>query len=576
MALVVFSAALLVQCIGAWTDSQTTDEAVHLSAGLSYWRTGDFRLNPEHPPLIKLLAALPLLPFRNLPLMTSGAAWNEPNEWTIGAHFLYRQSMNNFSLGRLILFGGRLPIILLWAAFGVTLYFCCRRWGEWAATLALVAFAADPNWLGHGHLVTTDVGVAAAFFFVILAVEAYVRRPTWGRVSILAGLFAAAQVTKFSALILWLIVPVLGWLALAYHPSVFRWRHWWRMMGMTIGAGLIVTWAVYGFEVKSMTRDRQLAAMWQSRRTFIAEDRSPSDRPFLERVIVATPPGTWFGNVIDHAGQWSVPAYSYWRGIIALDNHQFWGHDAFLLGQASTLGWWYYFPVAFAVKTPLLTVLALLASAGFGMAVFTVRCRARRPWRAVVPLTGWMFGLPPIVFFLWSMTSHINIGVRHIFPVYPFVWMAVGRLASKPFGRLRPWMTALVIGGGLIVTAAAAWPHTIGYFNALAGGTSGGHRILLDSNLDWNQDIWRLQSWLRHNQVTSYSLALFGSIPQASIFPQAKPIPGTSEVDRGIQPTWPVIISAGQLYNLEGPFRWLRGYRPDTTIGTSIYVFDAH
>ncbi|MBI5466668.1 MAG: hypothetical protein HY975_00420, partial [Candidatus Kerfeldbacteria bacterium] len=109
MATATVIGALSLQCIGAWQDSQTTDEAVHLAAGRSYWQTGDFHLNPEHPPIFKLLAASPLLLLPGTNLNTNDAVWRSGNEWQIGAEYLY-DSPAQFQYGTQgILFVSRLP-----------------------------------------------------------------------------------------------------------------------------------------------------------------------------------------------------------------------------------------------------------------------------------------------------------------------------------------------------------------------------------------------------------------------------------------------------------------------------------
>ncbi|MBI5467272.1 MAG: hypothetical protein HY975_03635 [Candidatus Kerfeldbacteria bacterium] len=174
------------------------------------------------------------------------------------------------------------------------------------------------------------------------------------------------------------------------------------------------------------------------------------------------------------------------------------------------------------------------------------------------------------------MTSHINIGLRHIFPFYVFLSLTAGSICATLARRRASWLpvTATLIIGVSALVAINAWPNTLGYFNRLVGGTTNGHAYVLDSNLDWNQDIWRLRTFLQQHGFTSVHLALFGSIPADKVFPGRLPVLTDEDVDRGVQPTGLVVISAGQLYNEDGPFHWLRSYTPNWRVGSSITVYD--
>ncbi|MBI2984471.1 MAG: glycosyltransferase family 39 protein [Candidatus Kerfeldbacteria bacterium] len=568
LVVMIVGGTMLWQFIGAWQDSQTTDEAVHLAAGVSYWRTGDWRLNPEHPPLTKLLAAIPLLALRQLHLPLDRPAWSERNQWLFGAAMVYGSIAGPFG-PRLIMWLGRWPMIVLWGAIGLLIYSWSRqRWGPTGGLVSLTFFAFDPNWLGHGHLVTNDVAAAGFFFASVWALDRLARTPTWSRVLILTVLFAAAQLSKFSNLILWIIIPLVGAVIASRGHSLFRWRWWWRMMVSLALITPVLIWTTYGFEIERIDQDPRINQLWQERQWLLESGQIAEQRSIVQQLVRWTDPnsasGQWVTSVLQH----SIPAYSYWRGVFSTMTHNYAGHAAYLFGQFSLLGWWYYFPVALAVKTPLVTVVLLLVAGWLGWE----RWRRHRRW----PDDVWLLGLPPLLYFLWSLTSHINIGLRHIFPVYPFLWLWLGSLAAQPWPRwpgLRHW----VIGLGLslsVMTAFRAGSNTIGYFNALVGGTAGGHRVLLDSNLDWNQDLWRLRSFLNRQRFPEVHIVLFGSVPLEKIFPGAKPVLTDDDVGRGRRPSGVVTISAGQLYNVNGPFKWLRSKSPQWRIGSSILVYD--
>lgn len=562
------------QCIGAWQDSQTTDEAVHLAAGRSYWQTGDFRLNPEHPPLIKLLAAVPLLFRPDTRIDTSSVQWAQRQEWLVGSTMLYDQ--RSTEQAQMIMFLGRLPMIIVWGVLGWLIFIWARqRWGAWAGIIGLLVYSGDPNWLGHGHLVTTDVGLALGFFATIWLLDTFLRQPSWSRWWWLCLVFGLTQVTKFSAIILWVIVPLVALIALTYRSTRMTGRWWWRLVGGLCLVTALVTWAAYGFEVKRIDSDPRIGQLWQERQVLIDSGTINQQPPIVQRLIAWSDPAKPSGQWLIRASHWSVPAYSYWRGLFSTLSHDVWGHPAYLLGQSSQGGWWYYFPIALLVKTPSITLILLLTAVAIGFLRLYHRPRSA-PWSAVIPVDAIVLGLPPLMYFVWSLTSHINIGLRHIFPIEPFFFLAIGSLVSwRAVANTFTWKkTLLVLACGLPLTAVLSWPHTIGYFSEIIGGPRQGYRYLLDSNLDWNQDIWRLRNWLAHRQFPEVHLVLFGSIPYHALFPTSLPVLQDDEVARGQRPSGIVVISAGQLYNQYGPFAWIRAYRPRWRIGSSLSVYD--
>lgn len=560
-----------MQSIGAWQDSQTTDEAVHLSAGRSYWQTNDFRLNPEHPPLIKLLASVPLLFMPGTQIDTASQIWRDRQEWEVGITMLYGPDRAGRQ-AQLIMFLGRLPMILVWAALGGVIFAWARsRWGNLAGLMSLLAYAFDPNFLGHGHLVTTDVGVALGFVGTIWLTDRFLRQPTWSRLGWLSLVFALTQVTKFSAIILWVIVPLLGLMYLAYRPAHFSGQWWWRLVASLVVMTSVVTWVVYGFQVQPIDSDPRIAQLWQERQQIVEHGLVDQQPPIVKKVIGWTDPQSPTGRWIESASHWSVPAYSYWRGLTSTLSHNVWGHPAYLLGQTYDFGWWYYFPVALAVKTPAITLLLVLGSGLYGGLQWFSRFRGRS-WSSRIPFDAWLLGFPPLLFLAWSMSSHINIGLRHIFPIEPFMFLSIGSLVTVG-GRL--WQRGLLLAVcTLPIVAITSWPNTIGYFSGMFGGTREGYRYLLDSNLDWNQDIWRLNSFLHQHRFDEVHMVLFGSVPYRTLFPGSLSVLTDQEIDQGLKPSGIVIISAGQLYNQDGPFSWLRPYHPNWRVGSSITVYD--
>src|SRR5688572_5302454 len=177
------------------TKSATFDEPVHLAAGYTYLTLGDFRMNPEHPPLIKILSAAPLL-FLDVAVRTEDPSWTRRLQTKFGRHFLY-----DWNDADRLLFWGRVPVVVLGCALAAIVYFwACRLWGELGGALSFLLCILNPDLLAHGQLVTTDVGIALFVFLTVVAFERLTEEATPARL-LLAGLgLGAALVTKFSAM----------------------------------------------------------------------------------------------------------------------------------------------------------------------------------------------------------------------------------------------------------------------------------------------------------------------------------------------------------------------------------------
>ncbi|PYQ01288.1 MAG: hypothetical protein DMF82_19675, partial [Acidobacteria bacterium] len=318
------------------TQSATFDEGSHLPAGYTYLKLGDHRLNPEHPPLVKTLAALPLL-FMDVTMKTDDEAWALRRQWEFGKRFLYR-----WNDADRLLFWGRLPIVALGGLLGVSVFLWARhRYGVRVATLALFLCVLSPDVLAHGQLVTTDVGIALFMFLSVLAFDAASRRVSPGRV-ILAGLAAgAAFATKFSAV---LLLPILASLALVAvftpepvalalpgRPPRDMSSRGARLAAMAVTLAvvgllsLLIVWASYGFRSR-LSPDPTVEAAFEWSRV---EPDSALQGP-VARLVRAS----------------GVLPEAFVFGFLRFFKHSE-PRPAFLLGRVSNEGWWYFFPVTF-------------------------------------------------------------------------------------------------------------------------------------------------------------------------------------------------------------------------------------
>jgi hypothetical protein len=585
--------------------SATYDETEHVAAGYTYVTRDDFRLGPEHPPLVKQLfgrALVPLAP-RSSPEAEQAfeaARRNIDAHWIFGDRFLFKDNAPQPLLSR-----ARLVVVALGALL-VLMVFCWARaaFGLAAGLVAALGAALDPNLLAHGSLATTDLGFTLYFVASLYGVRCCFRR--LGALPVLAtGLaIAAAFASKHSAV---LLAPVLLLFAAVRLADRSPWRTGWPRRGIIVTGGartlaclaaLVLwglmawggLWTVYGYRFAA-TPDGGAPlplAFWtrQIREIgIIAEHRQSGtplpNAPALNALVEARPPGVSERAITFAAGRRLVPE-SYLFGLAfatAMAQYRF----AFLRGEISLTGWTSYFPFAFLVKTPLAT-LALL---GLALALLAAALARRRV--AAPPVEVALIAIPPLIVMGAAMASSLNIGFRHILPLVPFVYLlagAVPRLLGRRAG-------AAVCAAALVVLAAESAlqrPYFLSFFNLAAGGPRGGLHLLSDSNLDWGQGLPALRRWMTATGIARVNLSYFGTADPAAEGIDFVPLAGTYEVfvpgagHAGYAPRAPelpgwVAVSATNLQGTYLPptirkyYAFLAAREPDAVVADSIYLY---
>ncbi len=533
-------------------DSPTMDEQNHLARGVAYLKTGDPRLSVEHPPLVNGLSALPVVTLPDLVLPLADPSWQERFPpmtfwYTFAERFMWQLGND---VDRMV-FLGRLPIVFLTLGLALLgLVVAQSLWGRPAGWWAFAFLLFDPNLIAHGRYITTDLGGA---FFIFLATWAIWRlfagggRPAWRLVaaSLAIGLAFSAKLTSLA------FIP--GWILLVFLPPRAGREPYGRgaarRLGLLAAAGLaslLVVWAVYLFE-------------WGS--FLFIDDRL-----------------RWLN---DFRG----PMPTFWSGIERVTLLSGGGRPSFLWGAFSTEGFWTYFPIAFAVKTPLLILALLLGTA----AALWQSGGARR--RAL-----W-WGIPPAGYFLLTLNSGLNIGYRHLLPILPFIyvviagwcgrWLPLFSWRRSPGGHLLLLFSS-VIAAGILVPALWIYPHYLSYFNPLAGGPANGYFILVDSNVDWGQDLFRLRDWMAENDVDAVKLAWFGTADPAYYGIPVETLPGVpygfnlwweETFDRQNPPPGIYAISVTNLWELplrpeeKTVFAYFRAREPDDRVGYSLLIY---
>lgn len=562
--LIVFSVSLIG---AAQHDSQTIDEGAHLAAGASYVATGDWRLNPEHPPLVKVIAGL-FVTTVSPRLALDSAAWQEYDQWNFGRLFLYHNTLPADTL----LFLGRLGTILFALTLAIVIWlWAWQRYGPRTGIAALLLTVFEPTLLAHGHLVTTDVPLALTFFVAVIAFSNYLEKPTRRNLIISIVTFVIAQLTKFSAVVL---VPIFIVLYIVHR--------WYRRPDQTqpikglplallfICSSLLLIWLAYGFQMVVPATDPQIKTLYSEREAIIASGTSAQYSPFVQKAIGLFDPTTGFGKSFKQLLETAhVPAYSYWRGLFGVFAHNGTGHGAYLLGQISHYGWWYFFPLAFLFKTPL-ALLLLIALA--------VSLLIRRLVRTQIKNVAWnwyVLVIPTTMYWLSSMMSQLNLGIRHLAPTYPFMIIGAA-LAANWLWRRRVVgkISVVLLFSGMIVSSLHAFPTYITYFNEAAGGPDHGHELLLDSNLDWGQELKNLGTFVTEHQITSIRVAYFGSAEVSYYVPRAQSVPTNEMVAHNGLPNDVVAISSELLYDPSFQFQWLQAYKPTAILGHQMYIFD--
>lgn len=258
----------------------------------------------------------------------------------------------------------------------------------------------------------------------------------------------------------------------------------------------------------------------------------------------------------------------FYKGLFLVGRHALAGHGSFLLGQTSTTGWWYYFPVAIFYKTPISFFIFLILAI-----VFWKKIRAKESFDEIALI------ITPIIFLVFSMFSKADLGVRHVLPIFPFLAVLASRSINLiDFSAVRiikantkkiiPALLFTVLILWYLLSSVSIYPNYLAYFNEFAGGPKDGYKILGDSNLDWGQDIFRIKKYLDEHQIDDgYILYPWGGDEALRYYGiNLKPFPWDNQDIKGY-----VVVSA--TYWQLAEMRWLDVF-PHEQITPGVFLFD--
>lgn len=538
-------------------ESQTWDEANHIFAGYRTWTDGDFGLNPEHPPLVKLLATIPLLRAQLKNPVLEERYFKE-DAFLRGKEFLYQNDADK------ILARTRTAAAVLTLLTALVVFLATREmFGRGAAFVALTLLTFDPNLLAHGALITNDVGFACFMLLSVYTFYRFVKSPAALRLVVAGASVGLALAVKHTGV---LIVPILFLLALSeILRNVFAsdrekiTRHALKTLGslvLIMLIGWVVLWSFYRFRYDARPHGLQL------------------NPPLAEYVKGLEPHEAW---PISTMARLRILPESYLYGLVDIKltaNY----YTSYVLGKVYAHSVWFYFPVTFLIKS----TVGVLALSLLSLAV-VVSGRLSRGREILFLL------VPPGVYLVVALTAGMNIGVRHVLIVYVFVYVLIGGAAWALIRRSRRW--AYVVGALLLLhlgSSLMAFPNYIAYGNELWGGPSQTYRYLSDSNADWGQQLKSVKQYLDQRGVKECWFVYFAEgVAEPSYYGiPCKPLPTINtlwlnlpiEVPESID--GPVLISAANLSGFEfgpgslDPYDQFKRLSPTAVIDRGVFVFD--
>ncbi len=551
-ALLVVQAVLVVSVVRR--ESLTFDEGNHMFSGYMMMHTGDYGLNPEHPPLVKLLAALPLAGAKLWVPTLQGRDF-KVEAYLDGRDWLAR---NDGASGRMVL-KMRLATGVLALGLSLMVFFATREWfGTTAALVALVLVAFDPNVLAHSALVTTDIGVSLFFLAAVHAFYRYVKQPTAARLliaGVAAGLLLA---TKHSGVLLAPMLVLLIGFEILRAPQGTRGKTALRLAGAfaaIVVIGATVLWAFYGFRYAARPAGLVMSSS-------IEEYVRPLSR-FDAGAVLA----------IVHL---HLLPESYLIGLVDVKRMaQF--YPTFVLGRQYAHSLWWYFPVVVLIKTTL-GLLGLLAVTCF--AIVSGKLRKERELAFVL--------IPMAVYFCIAVAAGMDIGARHILPVYVFAFVLAGGGIAALAAQSKGWKWAgIALVAAHVVSALAVMPNPLAYANEAWGGAKNTHNLLSDANVDWGQQLYQVKAWQDRHPGDECWFAYFAypEIDPATYGITCHHLPNIDTFWMGGADIVPpqingaVLISAGDLSGCEWPSGKVSPYgafqqmQPSEVIDHAVFVY---
>jgi hypothetical protein len=552
-------------------DSLTVDESPHIVAGYSYVIEGDYRLNPEHPPLLKLLSGISIwvgdkLTSQNIFFPNNISAWTERvnAQWDMGYEFLFKSGND----ANTVIWWARLPTILILLLGGIYIVYSVNYHtrSKSIAVISSILYAFSPNVIAHGRLVTTDLIASLTFLLVIDFWIRYLKMPNWWNILYLTLAIGVAFLSKFSTILLipLMILTGFSYLLIKYwKDKQFLFRSFILIRDfIIIGLGVfIIINLVYFFTMHNMNIDTQLRLVQES---FPQENQiSDLTKQSLSTIIQA--PG------LQYFGQ-------YLLGQAMVIQRVGGGNTTFLLGEFTNQSFIEYFPLTYLLKENISVILILSASI-FSLVNLLksknldIKSKILSNWY-IITIIGMI-----AIYWIISVRGNLNLGIRHILPavILTYIIIAFGIVKLLIPLKFSKAILSLFLGWYILATILT-YPNYISNLNILAGQNQG-YQIFTDSNLDWGQDLKRLNNWTKQKNIDTLYIDYFGTADVNYYLPDTNIISVKSTDGPQIGYT---AISAtmfqDSFYNRKNnpnyqEYWWLKWRSPDYIIGNSILIY---
>lgn len=568
LALCVLALHAVLAGHSAYVNALTADEHGHLASGVSYWSRGSFHVYHVNPPLVKMLAAVPVIA-AGADLSFTAEELNSPMWQTSARGFVARNQAHL----RWYVFLARCVTISI-SLLGGWLVFVWSRsvFGASAGLVGVALWALCPDLIGHAGLVTLDVPAAVFALLAMYAFRAYLRDRTLPRALVAGAAFGLGCLVKFT-LLLMPVVAFAVWATVTCRRGMFSTSGLRRLGHPLLGALAMMLVVNAGYGCKgSFTPLGRYEFLSASLRGAVARPLPPT--------VMVPPPSNRFRDTV--LGSLPVPVPSdFVRGIDEQKLHSELDLPAYLDGTWQRGGWWHYYLRALGWKLPLGTlVLGGLCS------VLICKRRYRASW--VEEALIWAPAL--VIFVSLSAETGINSHVRYVFPALAFAFVGLSRcgIALAEQAWRRPSAIAI------IATCAIAWnasavaridPRYLSYFNEAAGGPDRGWCHLIDSNIDWGQDLYALSDWLAdHPEAAPLHVAYFGALDPHQVGleryelprPWGAPEPGWYAVSVNFVAGMPYHLVDGRGARMAipaGTYRYFLAMQPVAKAGYSIFIY---
>jgi hypothetical protein len=552
-------------------ESISWDEPDHTFAGYMGWKAHDFGWNPEHPPLVKAVATLPIL---WMPLYVPESQNRNFKVETVldGAEF------NARNISKDILTRMRMAASVFAMLLGVLIFLAAREmFGLRAGFIALALYAFDPNFLAHGALVTTDTGVSCFIFATVYTFYRYVKSPTALRLAVTCLAAGLALGSKHTGLLALIMIGILGLCELVWpgasadddspaadvvtkKPSRLTTGRMILALGIVGVAAVILLWSFYGFRYSA--RPAGLAI----------------DPPLA--ITAAHVSSPVLASTLLTFSKYRLLPESYLYGIADISGvNDF--YTAYLFGKIYPHGSHWYFLAVLAIKSTL-PFLILLACA------IAVAAKGRlRGRREILFLT-----IPPIFYLLVAMASHMNIGVRHILPMYPFLYVFVAGAAAILWTSSRVWAALIcVLLAWQAVGALRIYPDYMAFGNEAWGGPNAVPKYLSDSNTDWAQQLIAVKKYLDDRGIKKCWFVYFanGAVDPSSYGIPCKMLPTVESLwwlniplETPASIDGPVLMNVSDVAGFEfgpaplNPYEQFKALAPKDVIAHGVNVYEGH